>query len=277
MATGNNENTLVKKGNDCLAIAESVCCDVNNTSIDGVEQKLKILKRDAEELASHAKEKAKEIEEVEKQYEQEILETQEKINGLRVQGDELLKQLNSRKEDFLADEQSQTAHQAGGISWLLEAVYGVMESVRSMLFGAADGSGEGASPTGEVAAESDVQSTQQEISSIQCQISDLTTQIANLNHQRQQYDAKAKEMKGAVVFFRKASQFWEEFKLAAEEADKNTELMEVVVNKAKEKEDLKWLTCSGSKELCMTFVDAWRLLETKCKECTVFKFQKITQ
>ena len=51
--------------------------------MEGVEQKLKGLKGDAEELAKHAEEKAKEIlEEMEEQHEQKIKGTQRQIGEL---------------------------------------------------------------------------------------------------------------------------------------------------------------------------------------------------
>ena len=240
MATDSSENTckdlaLVKKGKECFALAQHVCSAVNNISIDDVEQKLNNLKRDAEELCKHTEEKAKEIEKVEEQYMKEIQEIQRKIGKLERQGDELKKQ-KSETEDSLAGKQS---------------AQNQMHQLSN--------------------AESEFRSAQ----SVQREIFNIESQIKDLSHQQVQYTAKANEMKEVVVFFRKASQFWKEFQQAADEANKNTDLMQTVISKANEKQDLKWLTCGGTAALGVTFLMAWELVETKCEQSPEFMFQKI--
>ena len=122
----------------------------------------------------------------------------------------------------------------------------------------------------------DVQSIRSQISNIQSQIThSLSSQCADVNHQQEQYTIKVKEMKNTVLFFRNASQFWKQFQQTAESADKNTELMQVIVSKAKEKQDLECLIQDGSKALCLSFLEAWALIEIKCEEGSEIIFQTI--
>jgi uncharacterized protein YcfJ len=99
------ELPLVKKGKDCFALAQNVCCDVNNKSIDDVEQELQSLRRDAEELYRYAEKKAKEIEEVVKQYNEKTRDIKRMIGELGLKEEELSMQ-KSAVEISLSGKQS---------------------------------------------------------------------------------------------------------------------------------------------------------------------------
>ena len=307
---------LVEKGKDCLALAKSVHLDV--VSGDNIEEKLKKLERNSDDLAHHAKQKVIEIEELEEYYKQKVEDHQKTLMKLKSMEEELRQQklrmqfmLNGKQEilsamrmtlsnaesdlysakDRLSRAIKQEEERVVGVSFFGAFVGTLIAPVIGTAIGAAAGAGAGGLLNELIdaetkaqnrvddcrsrcrGAESDVQSTQSQIDNIQSQISSLSSQCDSMKSQQDQYTAKAKKMKEALLFFRKASLFWKEFQQAAESADKNTELMQAVITKAKEKQDLEWLTCRGSKVLGVTFLEAWALIETKREEGTEFGFQ----
>ena len=71
---------IVKKGEDCMSLLESVSHDIAcGHESSTVEEKLKYLEKCGQELAEQAGEKAKEMEGVEQQYKEKVEEIQRKI------------------------------------------------------------------------------------------------------------------------------------------------------------------------------------------------------
>ena len=95
---------MVKKGKDCVAMAENIYSDLTKGCVNGVEQKLKDLEGIAEELAKHAEDRIEEAEKVEEQCEQESKDIQRKIGELELQK-EGLKQRKPGLEATLREKQ----------------------------------------------------------------------------------------------------------------------------------------------------------------------------
>ena len=315
---------MVKKGKECIALAESIQLSTTKGSIQGIEQILETLKKSTEVLAKHAEEKDKEIETEQQKCIKELEDIQRKIGQKKLEKEQLKKHkselesslygkqstlssmrqilssaesdLNSAENRLSKARQDEEGRISGGAG-IGPIVSTILAPGLGTLFGAAAGAGvsvifnnlfdEEKAARNRVddcrrrcrVAELEVQSAQSQIYNIQSQISSVSSQCASLERQQEQYNAKAKEMKEAVVFFQKAAQFWNEFQQAAETAHKNTELLQVVISKAKEKQDMKWLTYRGTsiQMLRKTFLEAWVLIETKSIESTEFTFQKIEQ
>ena len=122
-------------------------------------------------------------------------------------------------------------------------------------------------------AESDVSSTKKELSDIETQIASLLQQCGNLEAQKLWCNDEAKKMKEAVLFFHRAAMYWKEFKQISEHGVDRTALMQKIIRKAKEKEDLSWLHSNATKQVGSTFIEAWETIVTKCAEGSEFAFQ----
>ena len=104
----------------------------------------------------------------------------------------------------------------------------------------------------------------------------LHIDIKNLKRQRMHYNSEAEKMKGVVLFFRKASQFWKEFQEISRRGSNRAELVQNIVRKAKAKYDidsLTFLNSSATKRVGTTFFEAWKLIETRCAEGSQFVFK----
>ena len=88
-----------------------------------------------------------------------------------------------------------------------------------------------------------------------------------------QYNDEVKKMKKAVIFIREASQFWKEFQDISTHTVGHTALLQRIISRAKEEQDLSWLDSSASKVVGKTFLDAWVMIETKCEQGVNYIFQ----
>ena len=314
------EFALVKKGKDCVALAEILFSDITQGCVDDVDQKLKDLKGDAEKLAKHAEEKAKEIEEVEKQYLQKIEKIQRKIGELGCHEEELKGQkrnleaslsgkqlIQSQMSNTLSNAESElkaaenkvseakreAESRVGGGAALGAVIGTLLAPGLGTLFGAAFGAGGGGllnilideekAARNRVDdcrrrhndAQADVSSASSAIYNVQSQINSLSSQCQSLERQRLQYNEEVKKMKKAVKFFREAAMFWKEFQHISKDGADRTALLQKIVSKAKEEysEDLSWLDSNASKIIGKSFLDAWVMIETKCKQGAEFVFR----
>ena len=304
---------VIKKGKDCIAMAENIYSDLTKGCVDGVEQKLKDLEGDAQELAKHAGDRVEETEKVEEQYEQKSKEIQRKIGELELQKEALKQQkpgleatlrdkqgildqassdlsnaerrLRDAKEEVRRAERQQTKHVGGG------AVIGAM--IGTLLFpgvgtalGAAAGAGTGLAVNDSAVKEAqnevhdcgrrcdnaraEVNSASSAVSSIESQIQSVTSQCQTLGRQCEQYNEKAKKINEALSFFLEALQFWREFQDISKHGANCTAQLKRIISKAKdEEEDLSWLGGMVGKG----FLDAWVMIETKCKQGVDFIYQ----
>ena len=101
------------------------------------------------------------------------------------------------------------------------------------------------------------------MSDIETQIASLLQQCENLEAQKLQYDNEAKKMKEAVLFFHRAAMYWKEFQQISEHGIDHTALMQKIIDKANEKEDLSWLRSDANRTIGLTFLEAWEVVETK--------------
>ena len=115
-------------------------------------------------------------------------------------------------------------------------------------------------------AQSEVNSASSAVSSAQSQINPLTSQCQQLEHQSKQYNEEVMKMKVAMLFFRKASQFWKEFQNISKRGADRTALLQKIISKAKEEQDLSWFDSGASKLVGKSFFDAWKMIETKCEQ-----------
>ena len=122
----------------------------------------------------------------------------------------------------------------------------------------------------------DINSLQREISMIKTEVSKTMEQIKSQEEKRLKTNEDAKQMKGAAVFFHNASTYWKEIAQAAEHGGDRAELLQRIIDKAKEKEDLDFLKCDGCKKVAMTFVEAWDAMVTKYAEEYEFFFSSHT-
>lgn len=120
--------------------------------------------------------------------------------------------------------------------------------------------------------ESDIESTQHELSSMYHENLLLTRDIEKLKRQRYHFNEEALRMKEGVLFFRRASVFWQEFKQISEHGVNRTALVQRIICKAKEKHDLSFLNKGASRRVGMTFLEAWEMMESKCEEGLEFVF-----
>ena len=124
---------LVKKGKDCVAIAETVLSDLTQGRVDDVKQKLIGLKEVAKELAKHAENRVKEVEKAEKQNEQNIEEIERKIEELGHQLEEL-QQHKNELDSILSNKQSLqrqlSSELSSAESWFRDAEYEVERAKR---------------------------------------------------------------------------------------------------------------------------------------------------
>ena len=121
-------------------------------------------------------------------------------------------------------------------------------------------------------AESDISFTRKELSGIEAKITSLLQQCGNLEEQKLQYNDETRKMKEAVLFFRRAAMYWKEFKQISEHGADRTALIQKVICKAKEKEDLSWLLSDTTREIRLTFLEAWEVVEAKYAEGSEFVF-----
>ena len=115
-------------------------------------------------------------------------------------------------------------------------------------------------------AQAEINSANSAVFNAQSQINSLTSQCQKLEHKSRKYNEEAKKMKKAVLFFHKAAQFWKEFQGISEDAAESTMLLQRIIAKAKEEEDLSWLDSSPSRKVGKTFLDAWVMLESECEQ-----------
>ena len=96
--------------------------------------------------------------------------------------------------------------------------------------------------------------------------------IRYLKRQRMKYHYEAGRMKEIGLFFRKASQFWKEFKEISKHGSGRTTLVQKIVKKAREKLEIqpdyleKGLSSGGTKSIGKSFFEAWKEIETKYNE-----------
>ena len=119
----------------------------------------------------------------------------------------------------------------------------------------------------------DIDSTKAQISSFTSKINTLENEIQDLERQRSQYDNEATRMKEVMLFFVRASHFWKEFKQISDHGADRTAILQGLINKAKEMENLTFLKNRGSERAVMTFLEAWELMEEKYMEKSEFEFQ----
>ena len=120
--------------------------------------------------------------------------------------------------------------------------------------------------------ESDIESTKHELSSMYRENLLLTMDIEKLKLQRYRFNEEALRMKEGVLFFRRASVFWQEFKQISEHGVDRTSLVQRIICKAKEKQDLSFLNKRANRQVGMTFLEAWEMMEAKCEEGLEFMF-----
>ena len=110
--------------------------------------------------------------------------------------------------------------------------------------------------------QADQNSLKIDISEIEKDISVIKDQIKHQEEERFETNKSAKQMKGAAVFFHKAFVFWKKVHQASEHGGNRAELLQRIIGKAKEKENLDFLKCDGCKKVAMTFVEAWDVMVT---------------
>ena len=299
-------SAMVKKGQDCIVMAEIVCSDLIKGTVEGVEQKLKGLKGDAEKLAKHAEEKVKEIEQMEEKHEIKIIEIQRQIGELACK----LEELQAQKESTLSSKQSllsqrsselssaenrlsnveydyekekrEAASRVGGGAVLGAFIGTLLAPGVETAFGAAAGAGAGKvisdsdvrDARGRVDdcrrwcddAQAEVSSASSAVSNAQSQINSLPSQCQELERKSRKYNEEANKMKKAVLFLRKASQFWKEFQSISEDAANRTTLLQRIIGEIKEKKNFSWLNSSSGRMVGKTFLDAWEMVKTKCEQ-----------
>ena len=64
-----------------------------------------------------------------------------------------------------------------------------------------------------------------------------------------------------------------EFQQISEDGVDRTILMQKIIQKAKEKEDLSWLRSNATKKVGLSFIEAWEMILTKCDAEKEFVFQ----
>ena len=120
--------------------------------------------------------------------------------------------------------------------------------------------------------ELEIESTRVELSRLQRRITTLSGEITKLKQERLSYHEKAGQAKEGVAFFRRASVFWQEFKQISEHGVDRTALVKRIISKAKENENLSFISAKASQRVGLTFLEAWELMETKCEEGLEFVF-----
>ena len=101
-----------------------------------------------------------------------------------------------------------------------------------------------------------------DISQIEKDISVIQEKINRQEEERLKTNESAKQIKGAAVFFQKAFVFWENVQQVSEHGSNRAKLLQGIIGKAKEKENLDFLKCDGCKKVAMSFVEAWEVMVT---------------
>ena len=111
-----------------------------------------------------------------------------------------------------------------------------------------------------------VRDSENEITSIRSEIVTLKSQIDRLKQTRDAYHRSRDEIKGAIVLLKRAAHFWNEFTIATQEGTRRTDLLQNVVQKAKQKEDLGILKGRGSQAVATSFIEAWEIIHEMAEE-----------
>ena len=67
-------------------------------------------------------------------------------------------------------------------------------------------------------------------------------------------------MRERVLFFRCAAVYWKEFQQISEHGVDRTALMQGIIDKAKEKDDLSWLLSDAKRKSGFTFLEVWEMV-----------------
>ena len=286
---------------------ECVLADITAKRLDGTEEKLEDIKRIGNELAEHSEQRARDIEKVEEKYRQKIKEIQREIGetGCQLEKRETLEcdletTLSGKQDKFIEEQRTLFAaerelreaerklrdanikarRQKGegellGIKVLITTGTNVEATAGASASGFFSGDVEaarrkvGRRQEQVQRAELDVSTTRKDLSDIEEKITTLSQQCGDLEEQKLQYNEEAKKMKEAVLFFRRAAMYWKEFQQISEHSIDRTALMQKIIHKAKEKEDLSWLHSDTTMEI---FLKAWEVVEAKYVEGSEFVF-----
>ena len=99
------EVDIVRKGKDCVALAESVSSDISRGNISAAEESLQNLVKDGKDLVKFSEQRASDIEKMEEQKSQEVEEIQRQIAVLGKQ-EESQKSYLSKLQSDLSSKQS---------------------------------------------------------------------------------------------------------------------------------------------------------------------------
>ena len=304
---------MVKKGKDCIAMAENIYSDLTKGCVDGVEQKLKDLEGDAQELAKHAGDRVNEAEKVEEQYEQNSKEIQRKIGELELQKEawkqrkpgleatlrdkqRILDQASSdlsraesrlrdAKEEVRRAERQQTKHVGGGAT--IGAMIGtlILPGIGTAL-GAAAGAGAGLAVNDSAVKEAQNEvrdcgrrcdDARAEVSSANSAVSSIESQIQNITVQCQTLGHQCDHHN------RKAKKVKEALKFFLEALQYWKEFQDISKHGANFTAQLQRIIsiAKGKKEdlswhdsmVGKSFLEAWVMIETKCEEGVDFSLQ----
>ena len=110
-------------------------------------------------------------------------------------------------------------------------------------------------------AKGSLEQSERDVSRIQAEIVQLGGEVEQQKRKRLESHTKVDEIRKVIVFLKKATQFWELFEDAAKHGVSRTDLLNKIVNKTKEREDLSLLTRGGTQKVAKTFMEAWECVE----------------
>jgi chromosome segregation ATPase len=303
---------MVKKGKDCIAMAETIYSDLTKGCVDNVEQKLKGLEGDAEELVKHARDRVKEAGKVEEQYKQESRDIQRKIGELELQKEELkqckpgleatlrfkqqfqeqvsndLSSAESRLRDAkyeLGRAQRQQTNRVGGGATIGALIGTLILPGMGTVIGAAAGAGAGLAVNDSEVKEAQnrvddcrrrYNDAQAEVSKANSAVSDIQSQIQSVTSQCQTLERQCEQYNEKAKKMKEALMLFLE---ALKFWKKFQDISKHGANCTAQLQRIISIAKAENKEEDLkwlngkSFLDAWVMIETKCEQGVDFIFQ----
>lgn len=293
---------------DSLEDVKDVLVDIKN-GLD-VSTKLHRLREDSDRLSAEAQQLAKRFEGVEAYYISQVETIQREIGDLGQREEELKKKKQSEmvnlefKQSVLRQNKQELSSAEVELTRAKQKLEKAKEEERKNIrtgaiigaavlgiFGAGIGAGVGAivnSFSNEVSeaedkikrrrsdceeAKSEVEKIDGQISRIQSEINQNVTRTEKLRRKRLNFHTTAGKIKDAIVLIKRSTEFWELFKQTSEHGSNRTSLVEGIVNRCKERENL--LNSGASKKIATTFLEAWEKIQEAAIEGNAFHFLHI--
>ena len=118
---------------------------------------------------------------------------------------------------------------------------------------------------------SDVSASEQQVSSVAAEIQSLQRQIEEQKQNRLKCHQEVDNIRELIVFMKKARDFWDLFRVQAQDGKSRAELLQKIVDRAKEHQ--RWWSVvrgSGTQTIATSFMEAWEKVETMCDDSSPY-------